>query len=326
MVAARSRCKPSVSQLSRLTNRRQCIEHRRDAGGAFAVESAGDIAGVLGRRRSGQHGGDGADLFGKRLGPWDDGCGGGGWCIAEVERGVDLRRGGSGGLEFGAEPADQALGLFGGAGLVERDKAGEDVLVAQVCGPAIGFGHGAIDGIVMLADQRHQPAIMNVALLVGQRAACFQRLQHVIEAGQGQVVMLGQHLLAQRIERLGLGADAVFERFGDVGWEGEFVEASCVIVDRSFPTPVAPRCGGPNEMEAAAEDPQIVGAESAMTTQFLIRQYRIEERENPMLRRFGGRNEASKPFKRNPHIDLRIRQISTRSVGDLVALHQACAA
>jgi len=42
--------------------------------------------------------------------------------------------------------------------------------------------------------------------------------------------MLGEHAFPERIERLRLGADASFQRFGDFGWEGEGIEAACFVV------------------------------------------------------------------------------------------------
>ncbi len=87
---------------------------------------------------------------------------------------------------------------------------------------------------MMLADQRHQPAIMHVAFFVGQRAALpvigFQRLQHIVKASQGEVGVFGQHFFTQGVERLSLGADAGFERFGDVCRERELRRSSALIV------------------------------------------------------------------------------------------------
>jgi hypothetical protein len=49
---------------------------------------------------------------------------------------------------------------------------------------AIGVGNEPVDCIMMLADQRHEPAIVNVALLLGQRATRAHGFEDVVEAGQ----------------------------------------------------------------------------------------------------------------------------------------------
>src|SRR3546814_4915865 len=79
-----------------------------------------------------------ADLFGERAGPGDDIFGQHGGGLAQIERlcdrGLVVRS-----LEFRAQPADQSLGLFGSAFLVERDEAGKAFLVGEISRPAIGF-------------------------------------------------------------------------------------------------------------------------------------------------------------------------------------------
>jgi hypothetical protein len=59
-------------------------------------------------------------------------------------------------LVVGAEPADMATRLFLGAFFVKRDKAEQDVFVAQVHGPAIGIGHGGINLIVQITQDADQ--------------------------------------------------------------------------------------------------------------------------------------------------------------------------
>ncbi len=90
----------------------------------------------------------------------------------------------------------------------------------------------------MLADQGDQPAIMHIALGIGQRAAlaaiAAQGVKQVVKFGEGQVLVLRQHIFAQGIQRLSLGADIVFEWFGDIGGEGERIEALCFVVARTI--------------------------------------------------------------------------------------------
>src|SRR3546814_20436357 len=79
-------------------------------------------------------------------------------------------------LEFRGQPADQSLGLFGSALRVERDEAGKDFRVGEISRPAIGLSDEGIDRVVVLADQGDEPAIVNVALGLGERAAFLQGL------------------------------------------------------------------------------------------------------------------------------------------------------
>eukprot|EP01041_Mallomonas_annulata_P018285 gene18285-biopygen11277 len=63
---------------------------------------------------------------------------------------------------------------------------------------------------MMLADQGDQAAIMNITLGLGQRPARLQRLQHIVEFGQCEIIVRGQHPLAQGVEGFGLGEGALF--------------------------------------------------------------------------------------------------------------------
>lgn len=49
---------------------------------------------------------------------------------------------------------------------------------------------------MVLADERHQPAIVDVALLGVECPLFPKRLQRVVELSEGKVLMLGEHLLA----------------------------------------------------------------------------------------------------------------------------------
>src|SRR3546814_2657696 len=93
-------------------------------------------------------------LFGDRAGPGDDIFGQHGGGLAQIERlcdrGLVVRS-----LEFRAQPADQSLGLFGSAFLVERDEAGKDFLVGEISRPAIGLSDEGIDRVVVLRSEEH---------------------------------------------------------------------------------------------------------------------------------------------------------------------------
>src|SRR3546814_7698064 len=68
-------------------------------------------------------------------------------------------------------------------------EAGKDFLVGEISRPAIGLSDEGIDRVVVLADQGDEPAIVNVALGLGERAAFLQGFEHVVEPGKGQVLM-----------------------------------------------------------------------------------------------------------------------------------------
>ena len=110
------------------------FEERGDGGGAGAAEAAGDVGGG-GLAGVGEGGADGGHLLGEEARPVGLRARGGGG-LAEGE----LGRGGGGGgaaggvLELGAEPADEALRLLGGALAVERDEAVEDLVVGRPAG------------------------------------------------------------------------------------------------------------------------------------------------------------------------------------------------
>ena len=70
-----------------------------------------------------------------------------------------LGRGGL--LEFRTEPADQARALFGGTGGVEFDQAEKNVFGGKIRGPAVGFGDGAIEIVVEVAEDRDEAVVVN---------------------------------------------------------------------------------------------------------------------------------------------------------------------
>src|SRR3546814_163798 len=122
-------------------------------------------------------------------------------------------------------------------------EAGKDFLVGEISRPAIGLSDEGIDRVVVLADQGDEPAIVNVALGLGERAAFLQGFEHVVEPGKGQVLMAFKHPLAQRVERFGLVTDIALERFGDVRGEREGIEAGRLHKYRIVTHSEAAACG-----------------------------------------------------------------------------------
>lgn len=220
---------PAIPQPTGHSYSSERIEHGPDGGSAFALEGSGDVVGGEGLAGAGQDRLDRADLFGEGGGPGDDVVVDNRGGLAKVEL---LGDGGLivGCLELRAEPADETLGFLGGAFLVEGNEAGEDFLVGEGLGPAVGFGHEPVDGVVVLADEGDEAAVVDVTLGVSERLAGPQGFEDIVELGQRQVVVFGEDPLAQGVERLGLSADLVLERFGGVCGERERVEAATVVV------------------------------------------------------------------------------------------------
>ena len=72
--------------------------------------------------------------------------------------------------------------------------------------------------------------------------------------------MLGEHLLAQRVERFGLGADLVLEQFWDVDGEWERVEAAGLTVTWIVAhTEPCARCECPRHVELARQNAHRIG-------------------------------------------------------------------
>ena len=123
----------------------------------------------------------------------------------------------SGGAEFGdlivgAEPAHEALGFLLRALLVQGDEAGEDFGLRQVGRPAIGGSDGCIQFVVVFVQDADEAIVEDAAVGGGEvcgRGAGPEFFQHVVEAGQRQVFVLGQDPLAVGVEALGDLADAV---------------------------------------------------------------------------------------------------------------------
>ena len=85
---------------------------------------------------------------------------------------------------------------------VQRDQTLQDLLVAQIAGPAIGVGCRRIDLVVQVLQDQHQAALLDVLVGGAQRGPGPQLLQHIVQPGQGQVGMLGQDPLAGGVEFL----------------------------------------------------------------------------------------------------------------------------
>ena len=113
----------------------------------------------------------------------------------EIEFGLLCRRAETWDLIVGAQPADDATRLLLRALLVERDEAGEDVVVGEIGRPAIGLGHGGIEFVVQFLQDQHEAIVEGVPVLTGQCGGIGARaelFQNVVDAGEGKMRMLGQ--------------------------------------------------------------------------------------------------------------------------------------
>ena len=153
-------CPVAIAVPLGLAECRQGFEDRRNVGNASADEIAGDGFGGDGGGSLHQVVAHGADALGEG--------GGHGRRAARAGSGssspgstaeAGLGRGGV--LEFGTEPADQAGALFGGTGGVEFDQAEKNVFGGKIRGPAVGFGDGAIEIVVEVAEDRDEAVVVN---------------------------------------------------------------------------------------------------------------------------------------------------------------------
>ena len=170
------------------------------AEGGEGFEQLGGAVGAapqkcLGEGLGGQAGGvggqgvaDGLDLIGDRLRPGGLlrlGLGGDGGRLGlglvgehrGLAGGVAL-----GGLELGAEPADEAPRLLGGPLAVEVHEPAEDLLVVEVTRPAVGVEDRRVEVVVDLLQDRDEPLLVDDLLLVRQRIAGAELLQDVVHA------------------------------------------------------------------------------------------------------------------------------------------------
>ena len=177
-------------------------------GGAGAAEAAGDVGGG-GLAGVGERLADGGDLLGEQARPVGlRGRGGGGLAEGELGRG-----GGGGGaavgvLELGAQPADEALRLLGGALAVERDEAVEDRVVGEAGRPAVGAGGLGVDRVVELAEDADEAVVVDLAVAALDGLVGPELLQHVVHLGEGQAGMRRLLALAVGVEPLAEVAQA----------------------------------------------------------------------------------------------------------------------
>ena len=136
----------------------------------------------------------------------------------------------TGGLVVGAEPADVAALLLGGAFVVEGDEAREEFGFAlgrervQV-GPTVGFEHGGVQLFVDLAQQRDEALVVEGFLLGVQGIPGAELVEDIVKSGEREVGMLLLLAFAVGIQTLAERSDALLQwAFGKVG-EGEGVEA-----------------------------------------------------------------------------------------------------
>ena len=125
-----------------------------------------------------------------------------------------------------------------------------------------------------------------------------EMVEDVVEAGEGEVRVVGEDALAVGVDGFGGGADAVFLRFGG-GGEGEGVEAAGFYVDRIIANaePAAVR-HGPGDMDAAGEDAEGEGVIGTDGDEFVVGDYfGGEELEDAVLGGFNGDDVAGSVFQ-----------------------------
>jgi hypothetical protein len=82
---------------------------------------------------------------------------------------------------------------------------------------------------VQLLEDQDQPAPLHVLVRRGETCAGSDLLQHVVEAGEREVGMLGEDALAGGIELLAGGAKFRFQGFGRIR-EGEGIEDAALYI------------------------------------------------------------------------------------------------
>lgn len=139
----------------------------------------------------------------------------------------------TGGLVVGAEPADVAALLLGGAFVVEGDEAREEFGFAlgrerMQVGPAVGLEHGGVQLVVDLAQERDEALVVEGFLFGVQGRPGAELFEDIVKAGERELGMLLLLPLAVGIQSLAEFADALLQgAFGEVGeWEG--VEAGAI--------------------------------------------------------------------------------------------------
>ncbi len=128
-----------------------------------------------------------------------------------------------------------------GQGQVVRHLQVQPEAGGRIVRPTIGFAHDAIEFLVQFIEDQHQPVIEGAAIglcHVGWFCPGADQVADIVEPGQGQVRMLGQNVLAMRVEFLGNGGDFAPDRIGRIG-EREGIEAAGFRVNRPIFKPVA---------------------------------------------------------------------------------------
>ena len=92
-------------------------------------------------------------------------------------------------LVIGAEPADVAALLLGGAFVVEGDEAREEFGFAlgrerMQVGPAVGLKHGGVQLVVDLAQQRDEALVVEGFLLGVQGIPGTELFEDIVKAGK----------------------------------------------------------------------------------------------------------------------------------------------
>ena len=266
---------------------------------------AGDLLG-RGLAHVRQDGADGGDLFGQGLGPQR--LVGGPGRRAHIQ--FDLLALGDGNaacgvLVIGAQPADQAHRLLGGAGAVQIDQARQDGLVVPIGGPAIGLGHGGVDAIVDALQDAHKARVIGFPVASLDPFAGAQFFQHVVERRQGQSGMRGGLRLAMRVQFLAQAPQAGFLGFGGIG-KGEGVEAKRLVVARAILQRAA--ClQGPGNMDAAGQHGKRRRVVQADGDQHVVRQgFMAKKLEETMLGRFHRGDVAGQAFQGRTQLRARL--------------------
>src|SRR5690606_29372598 len=139
--------------------------------------------------------------------------------------------------------------------------------------------------IVVLADQRDEPAIMDITLLRREHAALAQGFEDVVELGEGQVDMLGKHALAEDVEGFSLLPQAPHYALGCLRRERKWIKATGLVVPRIVShTQSSPCRERPNDVDPARKHGQSKGVIEAKRHQRAIRDGCLRQKDKePVL-------------------------------------------
>ena len=101
-------------------------------------------------------------------------------CLVPAEEGF---------LIIGAEPADVALGFFGGALGIEGDDAFEDLGVGEGPGPAVGVGHGGVEVVVELLEGGDERGFVEGFVFGCEGFAGADLFEDVVDVGEAEAVL-----------------------------------------------------------------------------------------------------------------------------------------